>query len=84
MSDPLTFFFTATMRLTFVIFTEISEQLVRGLKMNPCDFGDPMTFPVAPPEGPKFNLSNTSVYDNAKLLTSPSASAILVLLISKC
>ncbi len=31
-------------------------------RMNPDDFGDPLTFPLAPPSGQKLNLSNTLVY----------------------
>ncbi len=46
------------------------------LRMNYNNFGDPLTFHLAPSSGPNFILSNTVVYDQipAKLVT---ASAVL-------
>ena len=46
---------------TTLVQTEISQQLLDGLmkmrtgthpqRMNPCDFGNPLTFPLEPPWG---------------------------------
>ncbi len=32
-------------------------------KMNPKNFGDPLTFPLAPPSDQNFNMSNTLIRD---------------------
>ncbi len=55
------------------------------LWLNPHDFGDCLTFHLAPSSGQICNLFNTLVFDQipAKLMTLPSASAVLLVLISK-
>ncbi len=59
--------FRTTIRFTFLAFSEISWQLLDRLKfgtdirgaqrMNPLDFGNPLTFHPAPPTGQSFHLS---------------------------
>ncbi len=47
------------------------------LRMNCKNFGDPLTFHLAPSSGQHVNVSNTLLYDQtpAELQTFPSASA---------
>ncbi len=60
--------------------TEISQQWLDGFwseihgpqRMNPADFGDPFTFPLAPSSGQNFTLPNTLFYKQ-KVMTFPSA-----------
>ena len=53
-------------------------------RMNPNEFGDYLTFHLEPSLGQKLCLSNTFVYDEipAKLLTFPTASALVLKMLS--
>ncbi len=52
---------SATMRLTFVVWVKCLNNIHVPLRMNFNDFGDPLTFPLAPPSGQILNASNTLV-----------------------
>ena len=60
------------MRLTFVVFTEMSTGWIIiiffadihiPLRMNVNHFGDPLTFHLVPSLGQNLNMSSTLVYD---------------------
>ncbi len=73
-------------RLTLHFVQIMYHQLLAGLsdfhvslRMNCNNFGDPLTFHLAPSSRQNFNLSSALVYDQipVKLITFPSASAFV-------
>ncbi len=79
------------MRLTFVAFSEMSQQLLNALpfdthtnvslRVNCNNFGDTLTFCLAPLSGQNVYLSMFMSKIPVKLMTSPSVSAVLVCLV---